>query len=59
MFNVAFAHPAGFCPTIFLRMSPSGPGRVKKAPCLRHPQNAAGIRVTELKFPWEPFSERP
>jgi len=31
----------------------------EKAPYLRHPQNAAGIRVTELKFPWKPFSERP
>jgi hypothetical protein len=38
-----------------------GPGRVKKAPYLRHPQNAAGIRVTDLKiFPGsQPFSERP
>jgi hypothetical protein len=37
-----------------------GPGRVKKAPYLRHPQNDAGIRVTELKFSLEaPFSERP
>jgi hypothetical protein len=32
---------------------------VKKAPYLRRQQNAAGIRVTELKFPWKPFSERP
>ena len=40
-------------------MTAVGPGRVKKAPYLRHPQNAAGIRVTELKFPWKPFSERP
>jgi hypothetical protein len=40
-------------------MSGSGPGCVKKAPYLRHPQNAADIRVAELKFPWKPFSERP
>jgi hypothetical protein len=39
-------------------MSALGPGRVKKAPYLRHPQNAASIRVTELKFPWKPFAER-
>jgi hypothetical protein len=36
-----------------------GPGRVKKALYLRHPQNAASIRVTELKFSWKPFFERP
>jgi transcription initiation factor TFIID subunit TAF12 len=40
-------------------MSLVGPGRVKKALYLRHPQNAASIRVTELKFSWKPFFERP
>jgi len=35
MFERRFAHPAGFCPTIFLGMSPSGPSAVSCA-VLRH-----------------------
>jgi hypothetical protein len=40
-------------------MSVCGPGRVKKAPYLRHPQNAAVFASPNSNFPWKPFSERP
>jgi hypothetical protein len=40
-------------------MSGYGPGCVKKAPYRHRAQNAAGIRIAERKFSWNPFSERP
>jgi hypothetical protein len=40
-------------------MSADGPGCVKKAPYLSHPQNDADIRVTELKFSLEAILRAP
>jgi hypothetical protein len=56
--NVCFSGYSGLV-VLTLSSSARDPGRVKKALYLRHPQNAASIRVTELKFSWKPFFERP
>ena len=42
-----------------LSLSAFDPGCVKKAPYRHRAQNAAGIRIAERKFSWNPFSERP
>jgi len=40
-------------------MAAFDPGCVKKALYRHRAQSAAGIRIAELNFPWNPFSERP